>query len=142
MNNKRSIYYYLGISFVFSWTLFLLPLAFKSDPFAYQRMTRPFWAAAMWGPALAAILVTLFIAREPFGTLRLNRLGSFRYYLAAWFIPPLLVAAAIGLSILFGTAQFDSNLTSVQALADQSARAGVRAVLAEKCSGHRSFPVL
>lgn len=124
MNNQKSIYYFLGISFAFSWIMFLLPLMFKSDPFVYQQMARLFWAVAMWGPGLAAIIVTIFIAKEPFSTLRLNRLGGFRYYLAAWFIPPLLIAVTIVVSILIRTAQFDADFTTMQALAKQSAGVG------------------
>lgn len=125
MINKKSIFWYLGIAFAFSWTMFLIPLAFKSTPTLYQQMALIFWALGMWGPGLAAIIVTVFIDKEPFRTLSLNRLGKFRYYLAAWFLPPLMVALAVGLSILIGTAQFDSELTTMQTLVDQTAQAGV-----------------
>src|SRR5512141_2977242 len=99
MTNKKMISWFLGITFAFSWTMFLIPLAFKSDPIMYAKMASLFWALGMWGPGLAAILVTAFIAKEPFSKLRLNRMGKFRYYLAAWFVPPLLIAVAMGLSI-------------------------------------------
>lgn len=125
MTNKKSIFWFLGIAFAFSWTMFLIPLAFKSDPAVYQQLAVLFWSIGMWGPGLAAIIVTAFIVKEPFSNLRLNRLGKFRYYLAAWFIPPLLVALAIVLSILIGTAQYDPEFTTMNAIVEQSAQAGV-----------------
>lgn len=125
MINRKSIFWFLGIAFVFSWLMFLIPLAFKSDPTRYQQMAAVFWAIGMWGPGLAAIIVTVFINKEPFSTLSLNRLGKFRYYLAAWFLPPLMVALTVGLSILIGTAQFDAEFTTMQTLVDQTAQAGV-----------------
>ena len=125
MTNNKSIFWFLGIAFTFSWIMFTIPLIFKSDPVAYQRMAVLFWAIGMWGPGLAAIIVTIFIAKESFSNLRLNRLGKFRYYLAAWFIPPLLVISTIVLSILIGTAQHDPDFTTMNAIVDQSAQMGV-----------------
>ena len=125
MTNKKSIFWFLGITFAFSWIMFIIPLAFKSNPAVYQQMAVLFWAIGMWGPGLAAIIVTIFIAKEPFSSLRLNRLGKFRYYLAAWFLPPLLVALTIVLSILIGTAQYDPDFTTMQAIVEQSAQTGV-----------------
>jgi len=125
MTNKKSVIWFLGIAFAFSWIMFTIPLAFKSDPTVYQRMAVLFWASAMWGPGLAAIIVTIFVAKEPFSSLRLNRLGKFRYYLVAWFLPPLLIALAIILSILIGTVQYDPEFTTMQTVAEQSAKAGM-----------------
>jgi len=125
MTNKKTIFWFLGIAFAFSWIMFLIPLAFKSNPTAYQQMAALFWTIGMWGPGLAALIVTVFISKEPFSNLRLNRLGKFRYYLVAWFLPPLLIALAILLSILIGTAQYDAEFTTMQAIIDQSAQEGV-----------------
>ena len=125
MINKKPIFWFLGIAFAFSWIMFLIPLAFKSNPTAYQQMAVLFWTIGMWGPGLAALIVTVFISKEPFGNLGLNRLGKFRYYLTAWFLPPLLIALAILLSILIGTAKYDPEFTTMQTIADQSAQAGV-----------------
>lgn len=125
MENKKSILWFLGITFAFSWIMFSIPLAFKSNPTVYQQMAVLFWAIGMWGPGLAAIIVTVFVAKEPFSSLRLNRLGRFRYYLAAWFLPPLLVALTVILSILIGTAQYDSDFTTMQSIVDQSSQTGV-----------------
>lgn len=130
MTNKKSIFWFLGIAFSFSWIMFTIPLAFKTNPTVYQQMAVLFWAIGMWGPGLAAVIVTLFIVKEPFSSLRLNRLGKFRYYLAAWFLPPLLVALTIVMSILIGTAKYDPEFTTMQALVEQSAQAGVEIPLA------------
>jgi uncharacterized protein len=126
MTDKKSILWFLGIAFAFSWTMFLIPLAFKSNPATYQQMAALFWSIAMWGPGLAAIIVTVFIVKESFGTLRLNKLGGFRYYLAAWFVPPILIVLAIGLSILIGTARFDPEFTTMQAVVERTAQSGVQ----------------
>lgn len=130
MTNKKSTFWFLGIAFSFSWIMFTIPLAFKTNPTVYQQMAVLFWAIGMWGPGLAAVIVTLFIVKEPFSSLRLNRLGKFRYYLAAWFLPPLLVALTIVMSILIGTAKYDPEFTTMQALVEQSAQAGVEIPLA------------
>lgn len=58
------------------------------------------FALAMWGPGLAAILVTRFVAQQPFSSLRLGAPGPKRYYLLAWLFSPL---------ILFALRQFDWN---------------------------------
>jgi membrane protease YdiL (CAAX protease family) len=125
MMNKKTIFWFLGITFAFSWSMFLIPLAFKANSVAYQQTAALFWAIGMWGPGLAALFVTIFIAKEPFSSLRLNRLGKFRYYLAAWFLPPLLTTLTIIASILIGTAQYDPEFTTMQAIAKQSSQAGV-----------------
>lgn len=125
MENKKSVLWFLGIAFGFSWVMFLLPLAFSAAGEQTVNMVRGVaWVLAMWGPGLAALLVTLFIVKEPFGTLRLNRFGRFRYYLAAWFLPPIFVALALVASVLIGTAQYDPELTVMNQMAAQSAQAG------------------
>ncbi len=121
MDNKKSILWFLGITFGFSWVMFLLPLAFRAAGEQTVNMVRGVtWAVAMWGPGLAAIIVTLFVAKEPFGSLRLNRFGRFRYYLAAWFLPPILAALAIVVSVLVGTAQYDPQFTTMKQMLAQA----------------------
>lgn len=124
-NNKKSIVWFLVIAFGFSWVMFLLPLAFSAAGEQTVNMVRGVtWILAMWGPGLAALVVTLFIVKEPFGTLRLNKFGKFRYYLAAWFLPPILVALAIVASVLVGTGTYDPQFTTMQKIIDQAAQAG------------------
>jgi membrane protease YdiL (CAAX protease family) len=81
---------------------------------------------AMWGPGIAAIVTTLFVLKEPFGTLGLKRFGKFRYYLAAWFIPPVLAALAIPLSVLFRLAEYDPEMSLLkQMVAQMPANSGM-----------------
>ena len=47
MSNNKSILWFLGTTFAFSWTMFLIPPAFKLDPIAYQLMTTLFWAIGL-----------------------------------------------------------------------------------------------
>ena len=47
MSNNKSILWFLGITFASSWTMFLVPLAFKPDPVAYQQMATLFWAIGL-----------------------------------------------------------------------------------------------
>ncbi|HAE60567.1 MAG TPA: hypothetical protein DCG54_13955, partial [Anaerolineae bacterium] len=86
MLDKKALTWYLAIAFGFSWILFTLPLAFSALGEQTVSMIRLLcWMIAMWGPGIAAIVTTLFVLKEPFGTLGLKRFGKFRYYLAAWF---------------------------------------------------------
>lgn len=120
MLDKKGLTSYLAIAFGFSWFLFLLPLAFSGLGETNVNLIRLLcWIVAMWGPGIAAIITTLFVIKEPFGSLALNRLGKFRYYLAAWFIPPVLAALAIPLSVLFGWAQYDPGMTLLQNMVAQ-----------------------
>lgn len=112
MLDKKGLTAYLAIAFGFSWAMFLLPLAFSSLGEATVGMIRLVaFILAMWGPGIAAIVTTLFISKEPFSTLALNRFGKFWVYLAAWFVPPLLAALAIPLSVLLGLAEYDPEMT-------------------------------
>jgi uncharacterized protein len=112
MLDKKGLTAYLAIAFGFSWILFLLPLAFTSMGEATVGMIRLIcWMLAMWGPGIAAIVTTLFVIKAPFSTLALNRFGKFWVYLAAWFVPPILAALAIPLSVLLGFAEYDPEMT-------------------------------
>ncbi|MCA1899172.1 MAG: hypothetical protein LDL50_00550, partial [Chloroflexi bacterium] len=112
---KQPLLWFLGIAFLFSWTLFLIPLLFEEmDPAAKQLATQGFWALAMWGPGVAAIAATTLVMKRPLNALRLNKLGAKRFYLWAWLLP-------IGLSILgglftllFGVAELDLNFTMMK----------------------------
>ena len=79
-----------------------------------QLMTQGLWAVAMWGPGIAAIITTVFIAKKPFSNLRLNTLGPKRFYLWAWFLPIGLTIIGGLITLLFGIAKLDLNFTMIR----------------------------
>jgi membrane protease YdiL (CAAX protease family) len=128
--NARAIWWFVGLSVLFSWPLFCAPLWFGDmDPLNAQLATQGLWALGMWGPGLAAILTTRLILKQPFGSLNLNRLGPKRYYLWAWLLFPVLSIVGGLFTLLFGIARLDLQFTGLrQAMA---AAAGGQAVPAE-----------
>ena len=115
MLERKSITWFLIITFLISWPLFLAPLAFgEVDATAKSLATQGLWAAAMWGPGIAAIITTFFIAKKPFHCLRLNTLGPKRFYLWAWFLPIVLTIVGGLLTLLFGIAKLDLNFTMIR----------------------------
>jgi uncharacterized protein len=115
MLERKSLTWFLIITFLLSWTLFLAPLALGDmEPTTKQLAYQGFWALAMWGPGVAAIIVTLFVAKKPFSSLRLNTLGPKRFYLWAWLLPiPLAILAGL-LTVLFGLAEVDWEFTMMR----------------------------
>lgn len=95
MFEKRALTVFLLIAFGVAWPLFLLPILFgpPASP-ARQVASLILWAAAMWAPGVAALIVTRFVAGHSLRTLHLDRLGPKRMYLWAWLVPPALVVAA------------------------------------------------
>jgi membrane protease YdiL (CAAX protease family) len=124
MLQRRPLIWFLILTFAISWTFFLIPLAFKGNPAIYAQALGICWILGMWGPGIAAIVTTLFIAKRPFSDLRLNKLGKFRFYLIAWFLPPLLAALTVALSVLIGTGVLDANFTTMKQIADRAAMSG------------------
>jgi membrane protease YdiL (CAAX protease family) len=126
MVNRKSLVWFLIIAFGFSWILFALPLAFKSNETNYLTSLQISFALAMWGPGIAAIVTTLFVERQPFKTLRLNTLGPKRFYLWAWLLPPVLTLATLGFTLLLRSGEFDSSLTMMrEALKQAPSTAGL-----------------
>jgi membrane protease YdiL (CAAX protease family) len=115
MIEKRNIYWFLGITVLLSWPLFLSTLALGDmDPQTKQLTIQGLWAAAMWGPGIAAILTTLFIAKVPFSSLRLNTLGPRRFYLWAWLLPAVLTLFSGLFTVLFGIGKLDLNFSMIR----------------------------
>lgn len=115
MLERKSITWFLIITLLVSWPLFIAPLAFTNmDATTKQLATQGLWAVAMWGPGIAAIITTLFIAKKPFSSLRLNTLGPKRFYLWAWFLPIGLTIIGGLLTLLFGMAKLDMNFTMLR----------------------------
>lgn len=115
MIEKRNIYWFLGITVLLSWPLFLSTLALGDmDPQTKQLTIQGLWAAAMWCPGIAAIITTLFIAKVPFSSLRLNTLGPIRFYLWAWLLPTVLTLLSGLFTVLFGIGKLDLNFTMIR----------------------------
>jgi uncharacterized protein len=120
MLDKKSLTWFIIISFTISWILFATPLAVKDDPTLYPILTTSMFALAMLGPGIAAIIVTLFVARQPFSSLRLKTLGPKRYYFWAWFLAPLMAVLTLAATVLLGTGTFDPNITMMRDALAQS----------------------
>lgn len=115
MLERKNIFWFLVIAFIFSWILFLVPLALdEMDPTTKQLTTQAFWAVAMWGPGIAAAVTTIFIAKQPFSSLRLNTIGNKRIYLWAWFLPSVLTLLATAFTLLLGIATLDTDFTMIR----------------------------
>lgn len=130
---RKPLIWYVVISFVFSWTLFLIPVVFPvQDEINKQILMTVFFALAMWGPGIAAMVANR-ISGRPFSALRLNTLGPKRYYLWALFLFPVLSLLTILTTILIGAGHFDVNFTLIrEAMADAPGvdRLDIRLILA------------
>ncbi|WKZ36776.1 MAG: CPBP family intramembrane metalloprotease [Anaerolineales bacterium] len=94
------------------------------DATTKQLAIQGLWATAMWGPGIAAIIVTLFVAKKPFSSLRLNTLGPKRFYLWAWLLPiPLTIFGGL-LTVLFGMAVLDLEFTMMRSAMESAAGGG------------------
>ncbi len=114
MLERKPLTWFLIITFLISWPLFLAPLLFEEmNTTTKQLLSQGLWALAMWGPGIAAILTTLFAAKKPFSSLRLNTLGPKRYYLWAWLLPIVLTIMGGLLTLLFGIAKLDLNFAMI-----------------------------
>lgn len=115
MIERKSLTWFLIITFLISWPLFLTPLLFRNmEPLNKQLLTQGLWAAAMWGPGIAAIITTVFVAKKPFKSLRLNTLGPKRFYLWAWFLPVALTIIGGLFTLLFGIAKLDLSFQIIK----------------------------
>jgi membrane protease YdiL (CAAX protease family) len=114
--DQRSVAWFLGITFLFSWMFFVMRLFFNDIIGLTNLLPVPgFWAIAMWGPGIAAIITTVFVEKKTFKSLRLNTLGPKRYYLWAWLLPPALMILASLFTLIFGIARLDLSLIMIRA---------------------------
>lgn len=115
MIDRKALSWFLAITLLISWPLFLAPLLFADlEPVTAQLATTGLWALAMWGPGLAAIATTLAVQKKPFRSLNLNRLGPKRFYLWAWFLPPALSIIGGLVTLLFGVAELDTEFKLIR----------------------------
>jgi membrane protease YdiL (CAAX protease family) len=121
MLERKPLTWFIIVAFAISWPLFLAPLLLPDlEPTTRQLAITGFWALAMWGPGIAALVATLVVAKQPFSALRLNMLGPKRYYLWAWFLPPVLIILSGLLTVLIRTGQLDTEFTLMQQMIEQS----------------------
>ena len=113
MIDRKPLTIFIILAFLISWPLFLLPLTFKgADAQTQQIVTTICFALAMWGPGIAAIVATLKSGGS-FRDLNLGRLGAKRFYLWAWLLFPIISVLTGVVTVLFGIADFDPNLTMI-----------------------------
>jgi membrane protease YdiL (CAAX protease family) len=116
MNERKTIVWFLLVAFGISWPLFLLPMAFGPPGSNVRQMVASLvaWSMAMWGPGLAAIVATRFVAGQSLGTLNLRRLGPKRPYLWAWLLPPALAVVTGLLTWALGAGRLDLEFTAIR----------------------------
>ncbi len=115
MTERKSLVWFLGLTVLLSWPLFLAPLALSGwDPRQKALVTQGLWALAMWAPGLSALAVTLWVEKRPLSALRLNALGAKRFYLWAWLTPIAFTLLGGGLALLLGFAKLDLQFTMIQ----------------------------
>ncbi len=121
MFQRKSLAWFTLIAFAISWPLFLAPLLFHGfEPAIRQGILTAFFASAMWGPGIAAIVVTLVVEKKPFKSLRLNTLGPKGFYLWAWFLPPILILLSGFFTILVGAGELDTGFTFMKQQMEQT----------------------
>jgi len=109
-NITRGIIAYLLITFAMSWSFWCIPLLFGltlRSPFYFL-----FLLPGAFSPAIAAVVVRKWITREGFADagLVLNFRNKRRYYLIAWLLPSLVVAAILLLAVIFRISTPDFSL--------------------------------
>lgn len=115
MIERKPLIAFLVIAFVFSWILFLLPLALTNlDAQTRQLAALGLVSLGMWGPGIGAVVATKAAAKQPLRSLRLNTLGPKRFYLWAWLLPIFIALSTGLLTAFFGLAEFDPNFTLIR----------------------------
>lgn len=109
----RSIYWFVALSFLPTWVLWLFLALLHIEPSKTVRFAL-FGTTGMYFPGIAAIVVRYFDG-DLSGT-TLNRLGIKRYYWWAWFLFPSLIAATILVDLFAGGARVDWSLQQLHSI--------------------------
>ena len=107
--SKKGIVVYLFISFGMAW--FLWEIALRIGPSADSPLFQLAILPGAFAPAIAAVVVRKWVTREGFADagLRLN-LRRWRFYLAGWSLPLLVVSVIVLLAIGLGVSEPDFSL--------------------------------
>lgn len=113
LTTKRGVVAYLFLTFGLAWLIWIGLWLAGYGPGSNTQLF--YWLSIPGGfaPAIAAIIVRRWITREGFADagLSLNFRRKWRYYLAAWLLPPALIGAVIILAPVLGITQPDFSLT-------------------------------
>lgn len=105
----RGVLSYLLLAFGIAWISWEIPLRFGIT--MQSRLFQLVLLPGAFGPALAAIIVRKWITREGFANAGLRpNLRRWRHYLVAWLLPVPVVAAVVGLALIFHIGQPDFTL--------------------------------
>src|SRR5690242_18780238 len=105
----KALLIYLLVAFGGAWTIWLLlwtlGVSASRTSLAFQLASLP----AACAPALAAVIVRLWVTREGFADagLRLHLRKTWPYYLFAWGFPLLVMGVIVALAWLLGVGQAD-----------------------------------
>ena len=107
--DKKGVIAYLLIAFGLAWLLW--EIALRIGPSADNPLFQLAILPGAFAPAVASVVVRKWVTREGFGDagLRLN-LRRWRYYLAGWSLPLLVVAAIVILTVALGITNPDFTL--------------------------------
>jgi len=121
--NQRGVIWFLLATFGITWALWSLlwildvqvpdprhlPIV-KPDP-RFALLTGP----VMWVPGVVALVVTRLSFDENWRSTTLNRLGSWRYWVAAWIVVVFVIVASAALSVALGAARLDREMSFLRA---------------------------
>lgn len=120
--DRRSVLWFVGLAGAISWPVFLLPLLFGPlGSREHSTVALAAWSVGMWGPGIAALIVTCWVRHAPLSTLGLRRLGPKLPYLWAWLLPPALALLAGLVTLLVGAGRIDLTFSALRQALAQSA---------------------
>ena len=106
---------FIGLTFLFSWLLILI---FTLSGGKWNTIPAVIVAAVfMFVPMMVVIVLQKVVYREPMKEAMGISFKFNRWFLAAWFIPPAIAAAVLGITLLFPGIKFAPGIESMLALA-------------------------